>query len=129
MIKSRQYTHVLSMLMTLCFSASTWANMHDRDLISAAASGNLSRVKALLVAKADVNAQTDNGTTALIAASENGYEGRCKREDKQRHDCIDAGIAERSWTGSARVACRQSQCECQQGRWCYGIDAGVTGGA
>ena len=50
MSKLRKYTHVLSMLITLCVSVSTWANVSDRDLITAAASGNLVRVKALLAA-------------------------------------------------------------------------------
>jgi len=42
------------------------------DLIKAAGKGDLARVKALLAAKADVNAKTANGSTALMVASEFG---------------------------------------------------------
>ena len=75
MIKLLKYTLVLSMLTTLfCVSGSTWANLVNVDLVAAAANGNLSRVRTLLAAKADVNTKADNGMTALIAASQNGYE-------------------------------------------------------
>ena len=53
---------------------STWANIDEESLIAASGNGDLSRVKALLAAKVDVNAKADNGATALIAASQNGYE-------------------------------------------------------
>jgi ankyrin repeat protein len=42
-------------------------------LFEASAAGDLSRVQALLAAKADVNAKAANGATSLIAASQNGH--------------------------------------------------------
>ncbi len=44
------------------------------DLITAAGAGDLPRVKALLAAKADVNAKGGDGGTALMAASRNGHQ-------------------------------------------------------
>jgi len=43
------------------------------DLINAAAAGDLSRIKALLASKANVNASIANGATALIMASQEGH--------------------------------------------------------
>jgi hypothetical protein len=42
-------------------------------LFEASAAGDLSRVQALLAAKADVNAKAANGATSLIAAAQNGH--------------------------------------------------------
>ena len=52
--------------------AGTRANAQGDDLINAAKNGDLPRVKALLAAKADVNAKSDDGFTALMMASEEG---------------------------------------------------------
>src|SRR5688500_7633923 len=73
----RKYLYVCCMLMiscATCASTSTWANKGEGKLIAAAGAGNLSRVKALLATRVNVNARGADGTTALIAASENGYE-------------------------------------------------------
>jgi ankyrin repeat protein len=49
------------------------AQAQGNEFIIAAAKGDLSRVKALIAAKADVNATVDRGLTALMAASLNGH--------------------------------------------------------
>lgn len=53
----------------LCVLASTRASAQGHDLINAAISGDLPRVKALLATGPDVNASDSHGATALIAAS------------------------------------------------------------
>src|SRR5690349_25022756 len=55
-------------------SACAWASEVNSELIGAAGSGNLARVKALIAAGADVNVKTGDGVTPLIAASDSGYE-------------------------------------------------------
>jgi hypothetical protein len=49
------------------------AQAQGNEFIIAAAKGDLSRVKALIAAKADVNATVDRGLTALMAASQWPY--------------------------------------------------------
>jgi ankyrin repeat protein len=56
-----------------CILVCTHANAQVNDLIDAAGKGDLSRVRALLDAKADINAKMNNGVTALILASNNGH--------------------------------------------------------
>jgi hypothetical protein len=56
-----------------CVLGSTWANAQGNDLIVASINGDLSRVKALLDAKADVNAKSGVGGTALMWASQQGH--------------------------------------------------------
>jgi serine/threonine-protein phosphatase 6 regulatory ankyrin repeat subunit B len=51
-----------------CVLTNTWANARRNDLISAVGSGDLSRVKALLAAGADVNVKDREGFTALFNA-------------------------------------------------------------
>ena len=59
--------------MLCCVRLSTIPQETGSDLIDAAAAGELTRVRALLDAKADVDAKADNGITALIMASQMGY--------------------------------------------------------
>ena len=56
-----------------CALASTGGCAEENDLFRAAEHGDLSRVKALLAAKADVNATQGDLATALLMASENGH--------------------------------------------------------
>ena len=72
----RKHLRVLAMLLVLCcVPASTWAHSGgDHPLINAAGRGDLSQVKALLAAKADVNDDAGHGITALIVASQNGHQ-------------------------------------------------------
>ena len=51
--------------------------MAPRVLMAAAFGGHLEVVRALVAAKADVNAKAANGTTALIIASQNGHPEWC----------------------------------------------------
>jgi len=71
----RKHLRVLAMLLVLCCaSASIWAHSGgDHPLINAAGRGDLSQVKALLAAKADVNDDAGRGITALMVASQNGH--------------------------------------------------------
>jgi uncharacterized protein len=48
-------------------------NTTQDELLEASAAGDLSRVKTLLAAKTNVNAKDQQGYTALIVASSNGY--------------------------------------------------------
>ena len=72
----RKHLRVLAVLLVLCcVPASAWAHSGgDHPLINAAGRGDLSQVKALLAAKANVNIKTRNGDTPLIAATQNGHE-------------------------------------------------------
>jgi uncharacterized protein len=71
----RKHPLILGLLVLLaCVSAGARANAQGDNLINAADKGDLARVKALLSAKADVNAKrVDGGVTALMAASANGH--------------------------------------------------------
>ena len=71
----QKYLHILAMLLALCcVPASTWAHSGgDHPLVNAAGRGDLSQVKALLAAKADVNDDAGRGITALMVASQNGH--------------------------------------------------------
>ena len=71
--KVGQVLGILVLLSIVGASVSTWANAREKDLFEAAANGDLHRVRSLLDAKADVNAQRADGVTALIIASENGH--------------------------------------------------------
>jgi ankyrin repeat protein len=62
----------LSLLLVLLPLAAL-ANAKDTDLIKAAERGDLQRVKELIGAKADVNATTKDGRTALMAAAFRGH--------------------------------------------------------
>jgi ankyrin repeat protein len=55
-----------------CALASARADAQEADLINAARNGDLPHLKALLDAKADVNAKTTKGVTALGIASQFG---------------------------------------------------------
>ena len=61
----------LALLLAICLSAT--ASVAQDDLITASGAGNLSRVNALIAAKADVNAKRGDGITALMSASQNGH--------------------------------------------------------
>jgi len=68
-------SRILAALIVLsCARSGAQAAPPENDLIHAAGWGDLARIKALLAAKADVNATAGNGMTALIAASVGGYE-------------------------------------------------------
>ncbi|TSA53742.1 MAG: ankyrin repeat domain-containing protein [Nitrosomonadaceae bacterium] len=71
----RKHLRILAMLLALCcIPASTWAHSGgDHPLINAAGRGDLSQVKMLLAAKADVNDDAGRGITALMVASQNGH--------------------------------------------------------
>ena len=71
----RKHLRVLAMLLALCCApASAWAHSGgDHPLINAAGRGDLSQVKMLLAAKADVNDDAGRGITALMVASQNGH--------------------------------------------------------
>jgi len=58
----------LALLFAICLSATT--GVAQNDLIIASHAGDLSQVRALIAANADVNTRTSDGITALIAASE-----------------------------------------------------------
>ncbi|MGO9147390.1 MAG: ankyrin repeat domain-containing protein [Desulfomonilia bacterium] len=74
MIRLQKHIQVLAILLALvCASTSTWANSEKSDLIKAAQEGNLSRVRALIAAKAEVNVKADKGYTALMMATLNGH--------------------------------------------------------
>src|SRR5580693_3586142 len=60
------------LLMLVCSLAGTRARAQGDDLVTAAGDGDLVRVKALLDAKADVNARTGDGRTTLLFAAQNG---------------------------------------------------------
>jgi len=65
---------VVSVLLVLVFtSTNTLANPDGGDLLRAAYSGNLSLVKSMIAAKANVNATWRDGSTALMMASLNVY--------------------------------------------------------
>jgi uncharacterized protein len=75
MIRLQKHIQILVILLALvCVSTNTWANTEEGDLYKAAYDGDLSRVKALIAANADVNAKTGDGITALIYASQNGHQ-------------------------------------------------------
>src|SRR6476659_3499182 len=65
---------VLFLLALICGCTSVWAAKGESELVVAAGNGNLAGVKAMLAARANVNAKTEDGVTPLIAASENGHE-------------------------------------------------------
>jgi len=68
------YSLFLAVLALLgCVLVCARANAQVDNLINAAGMGDLSRVRALLDAKADVNAMAGDGATALIMASHNGH--------------------------------------------------------
>jgi uncharacterized protein len=71
MVRLRKHIQVLVILLALvCASTSARA---DEELSDAASDGDLSRVKTLIAAKADVNAKRLDGSTALMVASEKGH--------------------------------------------------------
>src|SRR5438105_1928772 len=49
------------------------ANTQGENIVDAADKGDLSRVKALLDSKVDINFRRANGATALMVASEHGH--------------------------------------------------------
>ena len=74
MIRLRKHIQILGILLALmCASISSCANLEGSDLFRAASDGDLFWVKMLIAAKADVNAKTADGTTALFIASQNGH--------------------------------------------------------
>lgn len=75
MIRLRKRLSVLCMLLAIVVaSTGTKANAEGNDLYKASQEGDISRVMALIGAHADVNAKTDNGTTALMMASVKGHQ-------------------------------------------------------
>ena len=69
----RKHSLILGILAVFLCVSGPCANAQEDDLIKAAGRGDLARVKALLDAKADVNAKLEDCTTALIFASQKGY--------------------------------------------------------
>lgn len=67
---------VLSVLIATFFLTGTfaWGGAGDTELREAAERGDLSRVNALLAAKANVNAKTTDGDTALVLAKKKGHD-------------------------------------------------------
>lgn len=57
------------LMVLVCLLVGASASAQGNDLPQAAQNGDLSRVKALLAAKADVNTNAYNGATALMVAS------------------------------------------------------------
>jgi ankyrin repeat protein len=62
----------LGALVLVCSLAATRARAQGDDLVTAAGDSNLVRAKALLDAKADVNARTGDGRTTLLFAAQGG---------------------------------------------------------
>jgi ankyrin repeat protein len=73
MASLRNFVHALAVLVAVGLSAAAPTNAAQDNLIDASSAGDLSQVKALLAAKADVNAKTAEGRTALMLASQNGH--------------------------------------------------------
>jgi uncharacterized protein len=71
MASLRKFVHALALLVAVGLSAAT--NAAQDNLIDSSGAGDLSQVKALLAAKADVDAKTADGRTALMLASQNGH--------------------------------------------------------
>ena len=61
----------LALLLAICLSAT--ASVAQDDLITVSGAGDLSTVRALIAANADVNAKRADGITALMSASQNGH--------------------------------------------------------
>ena len=72
MASLRKFVHALALLVAVGLSAGA-TNAAQDNLIDASGAGDLSQVKALLAAKADVDAKTADGRTALMLASQNGH--------------------------------------------------------
>ena len=94
MASLRKFVHAVALLVAVGLSAAAPTNAAQDNLIEASGAGDLSQVKALLAAKADVNAKTPDGRTALMLASQNGHS-----------------------RGGAGFARRKSRCQRQGGRW------------
>jgi len=73
MAASRNLVHALALLIATGLLTAVPANSAQQNVIEASAAGNLARVKALLAAKANVNARDAKGGNALIGASENSH--------------------------------------------------------
>jgi len=74
MTRLRKHWWVLAALgVPACVLPGTRANAQEGDLIEAASSCDLARVKALIEAKADVNAVSETGDTALCNAAANRH--------------------------------------------------------
>ncbi len=73
----RILTHMTLLVLPLLVavvSAGTAEALTTNDLVKAASyDGDLTRVKALLAAKVDVNVRASEGSTALMTASNQGY--------------------------------------------------------
>jgi ankyrin repeat protein len=75
-VRLRKFVHALALLVAVGLSAAAPTNAAQDNLIDASGAGDLSQVKALLGAKADVDAKTADGRTALMLASQNGHLGQ-----------------------------------------------------
>jgi ankyrin repeat protein len=64
--------HALALLIVIGLFVRVSANASDENLLDAIRANDLFRTKSLLAAKADVNAKTTDGITALMLASQNG---------------------------------------------------------
>lgn len=73
--KSRllSFVWVILILSFIVFTSTSYAGNGD-DLVEAAHTGNLSKVRALLKKETDVDHENSVGATALIKASQQGYE-------------------------------------------------------
>src|SRR4051794_40496994 len=65
----RRLVQALALFVVIGLCAAGSANAEGDDLVAASAVGDLSRVKALLAAKVNVNARWPNGASALTMAS------------------------------------------------------------
>ena len=73
MASLRKLVYASAVLIAVGLPAAASTNATQDSLIAASDAGDLSRVKALLAADADVNAKEGHGATALYLASQNGH--------------------------------------------------------
>jgi len=73
MASLQKLVRALALLIAIGLLAAAPADAAQDNLFDASAAGDLSQVKALLAAAADVNAKRANGATALMIASEKGH--------------------------------------------------------
>lgn len=105
--KSRllSFVWVILILSFIVFTSTSYAGNGD-DLVEAAHTGNLSKVRALLKKETDVDHENSVGATALIIASREG------------HEVIVQG-------GSTGQGCEDQP---PGQKWCFSPDNSVSGG-
>ena len=72
-MNSRARRAVAALTCLVCILAVARSSAQESSLITASYNGDLQRVKALLAAKANVNAKSSDETTALMAACQQGH--------------------------------------------------------